>query len=421
MLSGEFEAVAVDFIWWDRASRTRKEITEESIQEKVDSISRRGLIHPLVIRRDGQGVSGETRWNAVRRLGWTSIPIQWADTLDERELLAIELEENIKRTDLAWQDQCEAMSRYHALHLELDPTWTQEKTATELSVSRSKVIQQLGVAQALRDGNSRVVAAKDFSVARGIVVRERDRKAADILSNIGNEDLPVPLRLETPIVCADFSEWVKTYQGGPFNLINCDFPYGINADKFQQGAAEAFGGYEDSPEVYWKLVKTLCDNKEKLLGTSGHILFWFSMRWYTETLAALREHFFVDEYPLIWHKSDNRGTLPDPQRRPRRVYEVAFLCSFGDRKIIQAVSNTFSTPTVRLGEHMSEKPQDMLEHFFRMFVDGNTRLLDPTCGSGSALRAADKLNAASVLGLELNPEFAEAASRAWLSRNNSHE
>jgi DNA modification methylase len=53
--------------------------------------------------------------------------------------------------------------------------------------------------------------------------------------------------------------------------------------------------------------------------------------------------------------------------------------------------------------------EPMLRHFFRMFVDDSTSMLDPTCGSGTALRAANELDAAHVLGLEINPEFAEDA------------
>lgn len=47
-----------------------------------------------------------------------------------------------------------------------------------------------------------------------------------------------------------------------------------------------------------------------------------------------------------------------------------------------------------------------------MFVDKTTRMLDPTCGSGAALRAADALEAAHVLGLEINKQFAEEAAIA---------
>jgi len=46
----------------------------------------------------------------------------------------------------------------------------------------------------------------------------------------------------------------------------------------------------------------------------------------------------------------------------------------------------------------------------QMFVDENTTLLDPTCGSGSALRAAESLGARHVLGLEKDEEYAKGQS-----------
>jgi type I restriction-modification system DNA methylase subunit len=45
-------------------------------------------------------------------------------------------------------------------------------------------------------------------------------------------------------------------------------------------------------------------------------------------------------------------------------------------------------------------------------VSEHTTMLDPTCGSGSALRAAQSLMARRVLGLEVNPEFAALARMA---------
>lgn len=424
MLSGETSAVQIGFIWVDRAKRARKVITEEAIQEKMESIARIGMIHYPVIKRDGELIAGETRWIAAQRLGWTSITIQWVDTLDPLELMKIEYEENYKRTDLPWQDQCDFLMRFHELQKELDPDWSQDQTAEAIGVSQPTVAKQLSVAYEIAAGNERVLATKEYSTAVGIVRRQKERKVSDELSmlKIGSEDDgedeisegdgPPP----SPIVTASFLDWITTYDGPSFNLISCDFPYGIGADKFNQGSAEAYGGYEDSPDTYWALVNALVENRDKLLGTSGHIIFWFSMRYYQSTLDALSKHFWVDPYPLVWHKSDNKGTLPDPERGPRRVYEVAFLCSYGDRKIIQPVSNTFSGPTQKSGEHMSEKSEDMQAHFMRMMVDENTRLLDPTCGSGSSLRAAARLGAGSVLGLEMNPEFADLARRAWDAR-----
>lgn len=421
MLSGETSTVSITKIWVDRSKRARKIMTEEAIVEKMESIGRIGLIHYPVITREYELISGETRWVACQRLGHTSIPVQWADTLDPIDLMKIEYEENYKRTDLPWQDQCDFLQRYHAACLEEDPTWTATKTAESMGVAVSTITNQLAVAGALVAGNERVVATKEFSTAVGIVRRQKERAASDELAliGIGDDDAAennAGLDSEavvSPIITASFLDWVKTYNGPSFNLISCDFPYGIGADKFNQGSAAAYGGYEDSPDTYWALVNALVENRDKLLGTSGHILFWFSMRYYQPTLEALSKHFRVDPYPLVWHKSDNKGTLPDPERGARRVYEVAFLCSYGDRKIIQPVSNTVSLPSVKLGEHMSEKSEDMQVHFMRMLIDENTRFLDPTCGSGSSLRAARRLGAGFISGLEMNPEFADLARKAY--------
>ena len=56
----------------------------------------------------------------------------------------------------------------------------------------------------------------------------------------------------------------------------------------------------------------------------------------------------------------------------------------------------------------------MLRHFFSMFVDETTSMLDPTCGSAASLRAAEDLGAKSVLGLELDPNYAKAANTRTL-------
>lgn len=51
----------------------------------------------------------------------------------------------------------------------------------------------------------------------------------------------------------------------------------------------------------------------------------------------------------------------------------------------------------------------MLQHFLRMAVDETTDMLDPTAGSGMAVKASIALGARRSLGLEVNAEFAEAA------------
>jgi len=121
MLSGEFNTCPIADITINRGERIRKEIKDEAVAALAESIRRLGLLHPIVLDRGLTLVAGETRLTACRSLGWDRIPFQYADTLDDRELLAIELEENIKRSDLTWQEQCDALRTFHLLQKELEP------------------------------------------------------------------------------------------------------------------------------------------------------------------------------------------------------------------------------------------------------------------------------------------------------------
>ena len=47
----------------------------------------------------------------------------------------------------------------------------------------------------------------------------------------------------------------------------------------------------------------------------------------------------------------------------------------------------------------------MLAHFFRMFVDSSTRMLDPTAGSGNAIAVGLRMGAPVAVGLERDEEY----------------
>jgi tRNA1(Val) A37 N6-methylase TrmN6 len=224
---------------------------------------------------------------------------------------------------------------------------------------------------------------------------------------------------EVPITNADFIDWVRTYSGPRFNFLHCDFPYGINAGRHNQGAGRALGAYDDSEDTHHRLVEALGHAMAHVVAEQAHLMFWFPIERHQTTLDALTAMGWkVVPVPLIWHKSDNTGILPDPNRSARRIYETAFMASRGDRKIVQAVGNSIGAPVTK-SIHMSEKPKAVLRHFFRMFVDDSTRMLDPTCGSGNAVAVAEDMGASSVLGLEIDPEFCERAQAAYAFGNET--
>jgi len=425
--SGTFRSIPISSITI-APDRQRKDLG--NVEELAESISRLGLINPVVVDSSSVLVAGERRLTACRSLGWTSIPVQFTDELSEYELQCIEFEENVKRKDLTWQEEAQAVERFHALKQAHEPDWTRDQTAAELGMSPRTVTRQLQVAKEI-PLNLKVAEADGLTAAHNLVARSLERRRGAALDNVGvqlaeviapvldedGEVIPVAEADPAPLLNVSFHDWQPSYDGPKFNLIHCDFPYGINvADSPRQAAALA-DYYPDSPDIYWALLERLALAMDNVVADSANMIFWFSMDYYCETKDLLtRMGWTVNPFPLIWHKSDNSGIAPDPQRWPRRTYETAFVCSRGDRPLTSAGprSNSIAYPGSRADAiHISEKPVEMVKHFLSMYCDEYSNVLDPTCGSAAALRAARSLGANSVLGLEQDPEFHAVACANW--------
>src|SRR5262249_50271212 len=155
-----------------------------NIEGLADSIRRAGgLINPITIDRNGQLVAGERRLMAVKLLGWDNVPVQFVDELDEPGMQLLELEENIRRVDLPWPDQCLAVHRYQELRRGRDPKWTRPQTAEALGMSNADVSEKLDVASQILNGNTQVIQAPQYSTALGIVRRDKHRRAASELEH----------------------------------------------------------------------------------------------------------------------------------------------------------------------------------------------------------------------------------------------
>ena len=447
MLSSATKSVAVSsiIVASDRQRRVLKDV--ESL---ADSIRNVGLINPIVITQDNVLVAGERRLRAHEFLGLTHILVRFSEDLSRPELELIELEENVKRSDLTWREQAKSIARIHALKSEAEgEEWSGSATAGFLAMDASHVNAALRVQEYIDRGDELVANAETFVTAINIV-RRKDQRVADaaqvrvdeaidaaVSNNIsvnkgtkpradsalaakaqtsdsaGEPSLPITTPTEhNPYILGDFRKWIdQPYSGDMFNFIHCDFPYGVNFDKHNRGAAQKFGGYEDTPEVYASCLAALARMMKTHVAPSAHLMFWLSAR--LEVVEMTRKTLTdmgwkINPVPLIWWRSDNSGIMPDPQRGPRQVYELCLFGSTGDRKIVQPVSNLIGHAKTK-EIHASEKPRDMLRHFFRMFVDETTVMIDPTMGSGNAIIAAEDMGAKSCLGFEAVEEFYDNA------------
>jgi len=174
----------------------RRSFADENLQELAASIREKGIIQPLIVRKNPnntdtyQIVAGERRWRAAQAAQLHELPVVVRDFSDT-EVLEIAIIENIQRADL---NPVEEAMGYRQLMDRFGHT--QEKLAQGLSKSRSHIANLMRLLQLpepvldmlrsgdLTTGHARALIttedplklAKEV-VAKGLSVRETERLA----------------------------------------------------------------------------------------------------------------------------------------------------------------------------------------------------------------------------------------------------
>lgn len=125
----------------------RKDFDPQQLKELQESLSTSGLLQPITVRPSPEGsefyelIAGERRLRAAIELGWTTIAAVVKD-LDDRQLLALALIENLQRTDLNPIEEAEGYDR-----LIKEFGHTQQTVGSMVGRDRSTVANMLRVLQ----------------------------------------------------------------------------------------------------------------------------------------------------------------------------------------------------------------------------------------------------------------------------------
>jgi ParB-like chromosome segregation protein Spo0J len=232
MTTGEFRFIPIDRLIINRSERQRSKL--DGVDMIAGSVRKRGgFINPPLVTRDYVVVCGEQRVEAAKRNALTGIACQITDVTDPVELRVLQLEENTKRTKLPWPDERRVIAELHKIYCEQaelrGEKWTQEDTAREHEMDQTQVSKYLKIAEKLEEGDPEVLKAIEdgescAAVTNMIEVKEERRhleRQRELERNV-NAKKPPP----SSVIHADFTQWVKTYDGDRFNFIHCDFPTG---------------------------------------------------------------------------------------------------------------------------------------------------------------------------------------------------
>ncbi|MEE1319526.1 MAG: ParB/RepB/Spo0J family partition protein, partial [Ruminococcus sp.] len=171
-------------------SQPRKDFDEKALNELAESISKHGLLQPLLVRPLTMGgyqiVAGERRYRACRMAGITEVPVIIRE-LGETETMEIALIENLQREDLTPME--EALG-YKVLMDEHG--FSQEEVAQSVGKSRPAVANALrllklpqSIIDLLNEGQM------SAGHARALLTHEDDELMKELAEEIIKTDLSV--------------------------------------------------------------------------------------------------------------------------------------------------------------------------------------------------------------------------------------
>ena len=391
-------------------NRQRQEFDLDSLRELAESIHTLGLMQPIVLRNDGKTlVSGERRLRAWRLLAaegkmvrghddMTRIPFRTLWDLSPLELEEAELDENLKRADLTWQEKAAATSRLHKLRQaqkELDGyDQTVRDTATEIlgilaeGSQIEKVKDDLILAEHLDDPE--IASAKSGKEARKILDK---RKAEEHRAKLAEEFGEIETKHE--IVCGDSLKLFMHFDQA-VDIILTDPPYGVNADKFgdQAGAKHEYKDDEEfALKCYDHVFMAAHMNDAKALFAFCDIRLFPTLIQHAETF--LPSEWLIWPTPLIWHKGN--GMLPVPDHGPRRNYEAIFFAIRKDRKWATTGSgDVFDVPALPSPVFGAQKPPALYQSLLsRVALPGDV-VFDPFAGTCPVILACDNLQCTAI-------------------------
>jgi DNA modification methylase len=382
-----------------KENRQRREFDPAKLMELGTSFESPGvgILQPIVLRKEGDKdvlVAGERRLRVVKdahELGvvifhagmpipHNMIPYLSIGELSELDAEEAELEENIRRVDLTWQEKAAATTRLMALRVK------QAEAKDEVPPTRAQLAEEVY-------GKSEGVYQENTLLAQ--TIGKTFNSSAHQLYN------------------KDSQEWAKGCASGSFDCILTDAPYGMNADEFGDGGGVAAGehGYADSPDVLSAILMWFPKESFRLAKEQAHLYFFCDIDWFPKLKPLFAEAGWkVFRTPLIWHKPQG-ARAPWPEEGPQRKYETILFAVKGGKKTKKMGGDVITCPADDNLGHAAQKPVDLYKELLARSIGPGDSVADFFCGSGPIFPAAHALMAKATGVEKAEAAFGIAATR----------
>lgn len=391
-------------------NRQRREFDPEALTDLSNSILNLGLLHPVVVRETALGsilVAGERRLRAMADL-WAmgesirhngalfppySVPTVTLGELSPLEAEEAELDENLKRRDLTWQEKAEALARLHKLRsaqaAALGETHSLAATLEEADLDQANyAAHRQSVLLADHLSNPLVAGAKTAKDAFKALKKDEERKKNVLLAEQVGQNYNSSVH---KLIHTDCLDWLGKCPDNQFDVILTDPPYGMNAQNFGDGGGKLANSehqYDDSVESWRELMGQFCSAAYRVSRPQAHAYIFCDLdRFHELKLLMEKCGWYVFRTPFVVYKLGS-GRVPLPEHGPRRQYELVLYAIKGDRTVTGIYSDVIPCTLEENLTHGANKPVELFVNLLKRSVRPGDSVLDAFAGSGTIFPAA---------------------------------
>lgn len=410
-------------------NRQRQEFDAQALADLTDSLRRNGIFHPIVVRRTDGGpqlVAGERRLRAIKdlnelgdklRMGDTAFEIGFVPCNDLAELSDIdafeaELEENIRRVDLTWQER--AVNTSKLLELRTLQAEKEGRPAPSVADISREVRPDAGSpSNAQNETRSEIIVARHLSDP-DVAKAPTHREALKIVKR--KEESRKNAALGVSVGLTFSSSEHHLYKGncitvlrdqileGTFDVILADPPYGIDAQEFNDSDGKAAGGhfYDDSYDQWILTMRNFLPLAETITKAQSHLYLFCDVENFCDLKALVEEFttFKTFRTPLVW-VNPGATRAPWPDKGPQRKYQCCLYAVKGGRQTLKLAPDvSIFTSDENLG-HPAQKPVLLYQDYLSRSCRPGDYVLDAFCGSGTIFPAAHALKIRAT-GIEMD-------------------
>lgn len=444
------EQILMKVVKWSEIvveSRAREDYGDVDLL--ADSMKKEGIIQPLAVRANDDGtyklLAGGRRMRAAEKAKIEDIPVRvYPPTLSDKEMLAIELMENIARKDLTWLEQAKLKTDLHNLQVEIHGSklstapgasgWSTVDTAKLLGKSIGNTYDDIKLARAA-ESIPALAECKTKQEAAKLLAKVKEKMILEEMANRAKAKQGPTEQLHRELVdkfiLGDFFEKVKEIPDGSVKLCEVDPPYGIDLPDVKKSFNGVYtDSYNEVPkDKYAAFMFGVLAECYRIMAPDSWLILWYATEPWAESVYqwAVGAGFVGRRLGGYWTKATGQTKQPDVYLAS--AVEPFYYLAKGKPVIAKpGRTNNFAFRPVPPASkiHPTERPVELVQEILTTFVDVGSRIVVPFAGSGNTLLACANLGMDGT-GFELSKEYQNSyilrvhASRPPLYRSYKEE